>query len=91
MAQHNGSQSRLQLLSPIIPDIASCIKDCSPCNICPLAKQKRLSFPNENHLCSSIFDLIRCDIGVLFICPLLMVLNTFSPLLMITVDAFEFT
>lgn len=79
----NPSQSRLQLLSPIIPDITSYIKDCSPCNICPLAKQKRLSFPNENHMCSSIFDFIRCDIWGPFY---LLTLNGFKYFLTIVND-----
>lgn len=77
------SQSRLQLLSPIIPDITSCIKDCSPCYIYPLAKQKRLSFPNENHMCSSIFDLIHCDIWGPFYVP---TLNGFKYFLTIVDD-----
>ena len=32
------------------------------CTICPLAKQKCLSFHPNNHVASNIFDLIHCDI-----------------------------
>lgn len=33
------------------------------CLICPLAKQRRLSFQSNNNLASHIFDLIHCDWG----------------------------
>lgn len=33
-----------------------------PCYICPLAKQRRLSFVSHNHLSQSPFDLIHCDV-----------------------------
>lgn len=36
--------------------------NCSPCRICPLAKQRRLSFPFNNHVASSPFDVIHCDV-----------------------------
>lgn len=55
-------QSRLQLLSNIVPDVSFSHSDLSLCIVCPLAKQKRLAFPNENNLCTSFFDLIQCDI-----------------------------
>lgn len=32
------------------------------CHICPLAKQRRLTFPFNNHVCDHVFDLIHCDI-----------------------------
>lgn len=32
-----------------------------PCHVCPLAKQRRLSFPFNNNVASSPFDLIHCD------------------------------
>ena len=32
------------------------------CFVCPLAKQKRLSFDTNNHFCDSIFEIIHCDI-----------------------------
>ena len=34
----------------------------TPCYICPLAKQKRLSFPSHNNMSDSPFDLIYYDI-----------------------------
>lgn len=30
--------------------------------ICPLAKQKHLSFSSNNHVASHVFDLIHCDV-----------------------------
>ena len=30
------------------------------CDICPLSKQKRLSFTSNNHVASEIFDLVHC-------------------------------
>ncbi|XP_073270356.1 uncharacterized protein [Primulina huaijiensis] len=33
-----------------------------PCYICPLAKQRRLSFVSNHHMSASPFDLIHCDI-----------------------------
>lgn len=33
-----------------------------PCNICPLAKQRRLPFVSNNHLSKNAFDLIHCDV-----------------------------
>lgn len=32
------------------------------CRVCPLAKQKRLSFTSNNHVAETIFDLVHCDI-----------------------------
>lgn len=32
------------------------------CSICPLAKQKQLSFDSENNFCNEIFDMVHCDI-----------------------------
>ncbi|XP_012851790.1 PREDICTED: uncharacterized protein LOC105971482 [Erythranthe guttata] len=34
----------------------------SCCHVCPVAKQKRLSFPSHNHVVDHVFDLIHCDI-----------------------------
>ena len=31
------------------------------CSVCPLAKQRRLSFISHNHLSKGVFDLIHCD------------------------------
>ncbi|XP_022871010.1 uncharacterized protein LOC111390234 [Olea europaea var. sylvestris] len=33
-----------------------------PCHVCPLAKQRRLSFVSNNHLSHAAFDLIHCDV-----------------------------
>ncbi|KAL5563154.1 hypothetical protein UlMin_032901 [Ulmus minor] len=33
-----------------------------PCYICPLAKQRRISFVSNNHMAKSPFDLIHCDV-----------------------------
>ena len=45
-----------------------CIYDVSSfhsnkeCVVCPIAKHKRLHFPNSNHLSTHAFDLIHCDV-----------------------------
>lgn len=36
--------------------------DMNVCHICPLAKQRRLSFPFNNNVANDVFDLIHCDI-----------------------------
>lgn len=33
----------------------------APCSVCPLAKQRRLSFVSNNHFSHNAFDLIHCD------------------------------
>ena len=63
------SSSRLHLINSIIPDVIFCDKELPVCTVCPLAKQKRLPFPNENNICSSIFDLVHCDIWGPFSVP----------------------
>lgn len=40
-----------------------------PCHICPLAKQRQLSFPFNNNVADAIFDLIHCDIWSPFKVP----------------------
>lgn len=37
------------------------IFSCQDCCICPLAKQKFLSFPNNHKMADSCFDLVHCD------------------------------
>ena len=32
------------------------------CVVCPIAKLKRLPFPNSNHMSNHAFDLIHCDV-----------------------------
>lgn len=40
--------------------------DDAPCYICPLAKQRRLSFTSHNNMSQHPFDLIHCDICGLY-------------------------
>jgi hypothetical protein len=56
------SHDRMQLLHKLVPDIHSINKDFNFCDVCPLAKHKRLPFPNDGHKTSHVFDLIHCDI-----------------------------
>ena len=64
-------------------DVTFSTYDFPICTVCPLAKQKRLPFPNENHVCFSMFDLIHCDIWGLFFAPSL---NGFKYFLIIVDD-----
>ena len=41
---------------------SSTVDKTSHCTICPLAKQRKLSFTSNNHLSSNAFDLIHIDI-----------------------------
>lgn len=56
------SSDKLKLLSGTLsmPKNSSLVE--SHCPICPLAKQKRLSFESHNHMSSSPFDLIHLDV-----------------------------
>ena len=56
------SLSRMSFLSSVVPHVTHSDHDVSLCTVCPLAKQKRLPFPNKNHLVSSPFDLLHVDI-----------------------------
>ena len=59
------SNQRLRVLKDLLPTLPTFNNKSSSatnCPICPLAKQKRLSFSSNNHMSSSIFDLIHCDI-----------------------------
>ena len=54
-----------QRLNVLKKDLNICTKNFTylpHCFVCPLAKQKRLSFALNNNFCASIFDLIHCDI-----------------------------
>ena len=53
---------RLDLLQFAIPTIISCNNKTFDCSICPLAKQRRLSFPTSISHSSACFDLIHVDI-----------------------------
>ena len=44
------SLSRMSFLSSVVPHVTQSDNDVSLCTVCPLAKQKRLSFLNKNHL-----------------------------------------
>ena len=56
------STKRLDLLQSVVPTIISCNNKNFDCSICPLAKQKRLSFPISTSHSSACFDLIHVDI-----------------------------
>uniref|UniRef100_A0A2N9G6D1 Integrase catalytic domain-containing protein n=1 Tax=Fagus sylvatica TaxID=28930 RepID=A0A2N9G6D1_FAGSY len=56
------SSSRMNFLSTVMPDISHSCKDTHVCTVCPLAKQKRLPFPNNNHVSSIAFDILHVDI-----------------------------
>ena len=56
------SDKRLNLLKDQLPCNVSKFHTHTPCYICPLAKQKTLSFVSNNHMSSFPFDLIHCDI-----------------------------
>ena len=51
-----------RLRHPFVLDIISCNNKGFDCSICPLPKQKRLSFPTSVSTSSSCFDLIYVDI-----------------------------
>lgn len=48
---------KLKLLSSSLKVVTN-----TPCDVCPLSKQKRLSYPLSSHIADSVFDLIYCDI-----------------------------
>ena len=50
------------------------------CVVCPIAKFKRLPFPNSNHISEHAFDLIHCHVWDLLLKQLMMVLDTFLQL-----------
>ena len=56
------SLSRMSFLSSIVPNVSHSCNDTHTCIVCPLAKQKRLPFPNKNHLSSTSLDLLHVDI-----------------------------
>jgi hypothetical protein len=53
-------QFRLSFLHDVLPSITC--KSTTVCIVCPLARQRRLSFPISSSVSSSIFDLIHVDI-----------------------------
>ena len=56
------SYKKLGLLKDVLCSNVSKAHKASPCYVCPLAKQRRLSFTSNNHVAHSPFDLIHCDI-----------------------------
>ena len=59
---HPSSQ-RLTLMKSIVPNYNSCNDNKAfECNMCPLAKQKRLLFPHSITASLSCFDLVHADI-----------------------------
>jgi len=50
----------LKMLSSVIPHFTH--ESNKSCNICPLAKQHKLSFPHSEHISQHSFDLIQCDL-----------------------------
>ena len=54
------SSPRLNLLHNLIPSIS--VDSSKVCNVCPLAKQKHLSFPISNKVSKFPFDLVHTDI-----------------------------
>lgn len=56
------SDKVLKILSNKIPFSVAKEFNSSHCTICPLAKFRRLSFPNSNYISDSVFDLLHCDI-----------------------------
>ena len=52
----------MSFLSNIVPNVSHSCKDNHVCTVCPLAKQKRLPFPHNNHLSPCAFDILHVDI-----------------------------
>ena len=59
----------LQSLSYVFPFLQNCCT--KQCTVFPLAKQKRLSFPFNNKMCDSPFDLVHMDVWGPFSVPTL--------------------
>ena len=51
---------KLSVLKDVLPSFSHKCTDI--CTICPLAKQKRLSFPSLNNMCAEPFSLIHVDV-----------------------------
>ncbi len=58
----HSSFDKLLFLHQHVQNLPTINKSTSFCDNCPLAKQKRLSFPNASHMSTNNFDLIHCDI-----------------------------
>lgn len=55
------SHEKLNVLKGIYPSIW-CNKTSFPCDVCHLAKQKKLPFPDSNNVSMHVFDLIHVEI-----------------------------
>jgi hypothetical protein len=56
------SVDRMHFLHQFVPTFHAINKESHFCDVCPLAKQKRLPFPTAGHKSIHNFDLIHCDI-----------------------------
>ncbi|XP_030934597.1 uncharacterized protein LOC115960041 [Quercus lobata] len=61
------SDAKISVLKNVLPDLNS--DSNKICEICPLAKHKRLPFPFHNHVSEFPFDLIHCDIWGPYVVP----------------------
>ena len=61
------SDAKISVLKNVLPDLNSVSNKI--CEICPLAKHKRLPFPFHNHVSEFPFDLIHCDIWGPYVVP----------------------
>lgn len=56
------SLKHMNALKDVLP-VHSLKGHCSmPCSVCPLAKQRRLSFQSNNHIAAKLFDVLHCDV-----------------------------
>ena len=56
------SFKRLESLKDQLICDVSTLNKAGPCYVCPLAKQRRLSFVSHHHMSALPFDIIHCDI-----------------------------
>jgi hypothetical protein len=56
------SFSKMSFLSSVLPNFSHSHNNTDVCIVCPLAKQKRLTFPHNNNLSPCAFDLLHIDI-----------------------------
>ena len=61
------SDAKISILKSVLPDLTAISSEI--CEICPLAKHKRLPFPFHNHVSEFPFDLIHCDIWGPYVVP----------------------
>ena len=62
------SDDKISVLKNVFPGITPISNEI--CEICPLAKHKRLHFPFHNHVSKFPFDLIHCDIWGPYVVPI---------------------